>query len=50
MAAYEEIKKIQRELDVYKKAFELLAEDSTNSSLNEDTRELMDYYLQKARE
>lgn len=37
------------ELKIYKKALELLAEDSTNSSLNEDTQELMDYYLQKAR-
>lgn len=38
------------ELATYKKALELLAEDSTNTSLNEDKQELIDYYLQRARE
>lgn len=52
----EEIKKLllmfkplQKELETYKRALELLAEDSTNTSLNEDKQELIDYYLQRAK-
>ena len=45
-----ETDRLYDELEVYKKAFYLLAEDSTNSILNEDKQELIDYYLDKARE
>lgn len=45
----EELNKVKQELEVYKKALELLADDSTNTYLSEDKQDLIDYYLEKAR-
>lgn len=53
---YSDLIEKSKELEVYKKSLELLAEDSANpyheatNPFYEDKQDLINYYLQKARE
>lgn len=49
-AEHEQLAAWLEELKTLRKAYDLIAEDCTNTYLEEEKQDIKDYYLQKARE